>query len=77
MLLFWYVDAKGSLTQGTVKEENGKLIHEFQETAPDGKTANFVARVTPHGDAGWDNEILARKSDGTAPIVKVHYKSAK
>ena len=77
VLVFWYVDAKGSLYQGTVKPENGKLVHEFQESEPDGKTAGFVARVTPHGDEGWDNEIFARKADDLAPIVKVHYEPSK
>ena len=77
VLLFWYVDAKGSLYQGTVKPENGKLVHEFQESEPDGKTADFVARVTPQGDEGWDNEIFARKANDLTPIVKVHYAAAK
>ena len=31
-IVFWYVDAKGSLTKGTVKMEDGKLVHQFQET---------------------------------------------
>jgi hypothetical protein len=26
VIVFWYVDAKGSLTQGTVKVEDGKLV---------------------------------------------------
>src|SRR5215211_4047638 len=43
VIVFWYVDAKGSLTKGTVKIEDGKLVHEFQETELDGKTADYVA----------------------------------
>src|SRR6202040_1924206 len=31
MIVFWYVDAAGSLSKGTVKVEDGKLVHEFQE----------------------------------------------
>src|SRR5438093_9369908 len=50
VIVFWYVDAKGSLTKGTVKMEDGKLVHQFQETESDGKTADYVARVTPHGN---------------------------
>src|SRR5450432_2885305 len=76
-IAFWYVDAEGSLSQGTVKMEDGKLVHEFQEVHGDGKSADFTARVTPHGDAGWENEILARKPDGLTPIVKVHYEPTK
>jgi hypothetical protein len=75
-IVFWYVDAKGSLSKGTVKSEDGKLVHEFQETQPDGKTAAFVARVTPQGDRGWDNEILARKGNDLVPVVKVRYEVA-
>jgi hypothetical protein len=76
VIVFWYVDAKGSLTKGTVRLEDRKLIHEFQETEPDGKTAEYVARVTPHGDQSWDNEIFARKANGLTPLVKVRYEVA-
>jgi hypothetical protein len=77
VIVFWYVDAEGTLTKGTVKMKDGKLVHEFQETQPDGKTAEFVARVTPHGNEGWDNEIFARKANGLTPLVKVRYQIAK
>ena len=40
-IVFWYVDAKGGLTKGIVKMEAGKLVHEFQETEPDGKTVGI------------------------------------
>ena len=76
VIVFWYVDAKGSLTKGTVKMEGGKLVHEFQETEPDGKTAEYVARVTPHGHEAWDNEILTRTANGLTPLVKVRYEVA-
>ena len=75
-IVFWYVDAKGSLSTGTVKLEDGKLVHEFQETQPDGKTASYVARVTPQGDRAWENEILARKENALTTIVKVRYEVA-
>jgi hypothetical protein len=77
VIVFWYVGAEGSLTKGTVKMENGKLIHEFQEIQPDGKTAQYVARVTPHGNEAWDNEIFARNGNGLTPLVKVRYEIAK
>jgi dipeptidyl aminopeptidase/acylaminoacyl peptidase len=73
VIVFWYVAADSALTKGTVKMEEGKLVHEFQETQPDGKTADFIARVTPQGDQGWENEIFARKDKDLTPIVKVHY----
>jgi hypothetical protein len=76
VIVFWYVDAKGSLSKGTVKVEDGKLVHEFQETQPDGKIASYVARVTPHGEQGWENEILARGEKGLTPLVKVRYEVA-
>jgi hypothetical protein len=63
---------RNALTKGTVKMEEGKLVHEFQETQPDGKTADYIAHVTPQGDQGWDNEIFARKDKDLTPIVKVH-----
>jgi hypothetical protein len=76
VIVFWYVDAKGGLTKGTVKLEDGKLVHEFQETGPDGKTAEYVARVTPHGDQSWDNEIFARKANDLTLLVSVRYEVA-
>ncbi len=76
VIVFWYVDAKGSLSKGTVKQEEGKLVHEFEEIQPDGKTASFVARVTPQGERGWENEILARKGNELVPVVKVQYEAA-
>src|SRR6266550_3363280 len=76
VIVFWYVDAEGGLAKGTVKMTDAKLVHEFQETQPDGKTAKYVARVTPHGDQSWDNEILARKANGLTALVKVRYEVA-
>jgi hypothetical protein len=76
VIVFWYVSAEGSLTKGTVRMEDGKLVHEFQEAQPDGTTAEYVARVTPHGDQSWDNEILARKANGLTALVKVRYEAA-
>ncbi|MDB6148254.1 MAG: hypothetical protein JWO45_1918 [Spartobacteria bacterium] len=76
VIAFWYVDAKGGLSEGTVKVEDGKLVHEFQEIQPDGKTAEYVARVTPHGDQAWENEIFAKKDGGLTPLVKVRYQVA-
>jgi len=75
-IVFWYVDAKGGLTKGIVKMEEGKLVHEFQESQPDGKTADYVARVTNHGGESWENEIFARKDGKLTPIVKVLYERA-
>ena len=76
VIVFWYVDAKGSLTKGTVKMEEGKLVHEFQEIESDGRTADYVARVTPHESEAWDNEIFARKGNGLTPLIKVRYEVA-
>ena|SRR5207248_3531218 len=75
-IVFWYVDAKGALTRGTVKVEGSQLVHEFQETESDGKTSEYVAKVTPHGNEAWDNEIFARKAEGLTPVVKVRYEIA-
>src|SRR6266496_66896 len=76
VIAFWYVDAKGSLTKGTVKMEEGKLVHEFQEIESDGRTADYVSRVTPHGSEAWDNEIFARKGNALTPLAKVRYEVA-
>jgi hypothetical protein len=74
-IVFWYVDAKGNLSTGTVKIDSGKLVHEFQETQPDGKTASYVARVTPEGDRAWGNEILAWKDNTLVTVVRVRYEA--
>ena len=73
-ILFWYADAAGNLSEGSVKMEDGKLVHEFQEIHGDGKAQSLVARVTPlpNGE-GWDNEILARKDGVLKPVVQVRY----
>jgi hypothetical protein len=76
VIVFWYVGAEGSLTKGTVKMEGGKLVHEFQEIQLDGKTAEYVARVTPRGNEAWDNEIFARRANDLTPLVKVRYEIA-
>ena len=74
-IAFCYIGAEGALTRGTVKAENGKLIHEFQQTLPDGKTSEYVARVTPNGDKSWENEIQTRGEKGLTTIVKVRYEA--
>ena len=76
IIVFWYVDAKGGLTKGTVKLEEGKLVHQLQETESDGATADYVARVTRHGTEAWDNEIFAQKGNALTPMVKVRYEPA-
>jgi len=77
LIVFWYVDAQGSLTKGTVKMEGATLVHEFEELTGDGKSAAYLAKVTLHGDESWDNEIFARSSAGLQPMVKVRYEIAK
>jgi hypothetical protein len=75
-IAFWYVDADGNLTKGTVKMQAGELIHEFEEIGADGKSSAYLAKVTPHGEQSWDNEILARHGSDLKPIVKVTYEVA-
>lgn len=76
LILFWYIGADGSLTKGTVKKEGATLVHDFEETQSDGKTAKFVARVTPN-EQGWSNEIFAQTDSGVKPIVGVQYTPAR
>jgi hypothetical protein len=75
-IAFWYVDAEGSLTKGMVKMEDGKLVHEFKEIKGNGETSDFVAKVTPNGEQGWENEIFAREGSKLTPMVKVRYEIA-
>ena len=72
-LVFVYVGADGGLSDGTVQLEDGKLVHEFREIHSNGKSAQFLARVTPHGTDSWDNAIFARKGDKLTPLVQVQY----
>lgn len=76
LILFWYIGADGSLTKGTVKSEGATLVHDFEETQSDGKTAKYVARVTPNAQ-GWRNEIFAQTDSGLKPIVGVQYTPAR
>ena len=75
-IVFWYVDPQAGLTIGTVQMEEGKLVHAFEEITADGKSAAYVAKVTPHGEASWENEIFVRRGNDLAPIVKVRYEIA-
>jgi hypothetical protein len=77
VIAFWYVDAEGSLTKGTVKIEGEKLVHEFEQIRGDGKSSMYVANVTPHGDQGWENEISSRDGAELKSLVKVRYEIAK
>ena len=77
VIAFWYVDAQGSLTKGTVRTEGATLVHEFEEVSRDGKLSSYLAKVTPHGNESWDNEIFARNAEGLKPIVKVRYEIMK
>ena len=72
-LMFVYSNAEGGLFEGTVRVEDGKLVHEFQEIHPDGKIDPLLARVTPHGTESWDNAIFARKDGALTPLVQVQY----
>jgi dipeptidyl aminopeptidase/acylaminoacyl peptidase len=75
-IAFWYVDAEGNLTKGTVKIEGGQLVHEFEETKGDGTSSAYVAKVTPDGERAWQNEIFARRGGELTSIVKVRYEIA-
>lgn len=75
-IVFWYVGADRSFTRGTVKIENGVLVHDFEEIQSDGKSAAYLARVTPEGDQAWQNEIF-RKENTSTPMVKVRYTIAR
>lgn len=77
-IVFTYVGAEGDLSEGTVTDEDGVLVHNFRQIhAADGKTEEFVARVTPHGSEGWDNAIFARKGDALTKIVQVEYRPSR
>jgi hypothetical protein len=76
-IIFVYSDAKGGLYEGTVRLEDGKLVHEFQEIDPNGKIELLLARVTPHGTDSWDNAIFARKDGALTPLVQVQYLAAR
>lgn len=75
-IVFWYVDAEGGLTKGKIKTEDGKLVHEFDQITPDGKSTAYVAKVTPQGEQAWQNEIFERHDKQLKPIVNVRYEIA-
>ena len=75
-IVFWYVGAEGNLTKGTVKIEGVQLVHSFEETEANGKSSAYVAKVTPHGEESWENEIFARRGSDLVPMVKVRYEIA-
>jgi dipeptidyl aminopeptidase/acylaminoacyl peptidase len=76
VIAFWYVDAEGNLTKGTVKADGEKLVHEFEQIKGDGKSFTFVANVTRQGEKSWENEISSRAGSELKPIVKVRYEIA-
>jgi len=76
VIAFWYFDAEGTLTKGTVKAEGEKLVHEFEQIKGDGKSSTFVANVTRQGEQSWENEISSRTGRELKLIVKVRYEIA-
>ena len=68
--------AEGGLTKGKVKVEDGKLVHEFDQIAPDGKSASYVAKMTPQGEQAWQNEIFEQHGTELKPLVNVRYEIA-
>ena len=75
-IVFWYVGAEGDLTQGKVKTENGKLVHEFNQIGSNGKSTPFVAKVTPQNEQAWRNEIFQRQGNELKPVANVLYEIA-
>ena len=75
-IVFWYVDAEGTLTRGKIRTGDGKLVHEFDQIASDGKSASYVAKVTPQGEQAWENEIFEHRGTELKPIVQVRYEVA-
>ena len=76
VIVFWYVDAEGNLTKGTVKTEGEKLIHDFEQIKGDGKSSLCVAKVTPQDHESWENEIFSRNGSELKQVVKVRYEKA-
>lgn len=72
-LWFVYVSAEGNFSEGIVRPEDGKLVHDFREIQKDGSVGDYVARVTPHGTESWDNAIFARNGDTLKPLAQVQY----
>jgi hypothetical protein len=77
VIVFWYVDSKGGLYEGTVKPESGALVHEFKLTDAKGEVSEFTARQTMDGTNAWVNEIFSRKDGNLEPEVKVRYEKVK
>jgi hypothetical protein len=70
---FVWLGAEGDVSRGSVTPGDGKLVHDFQVTHPDGKSDSYVARVTLESDGSWTNEILAKKNGTLSPFIKVSY----
>lgn len=70
---FVWSDAEGNLSRGNVTQSDGKLVHDFQITRPDGKSESYVARLTPQSDGSWTNEILLKKGGALTRVVQVTY----
>ena len=76
-IMFIYVDAGGTLTQGLVNIADGVLVHEFQTADSDGKIGHYRARATPQGVDAWTNEISEVKDGKSIPMVTVRYEKIK
>lgn len=77
VIVFWYVDAEGALTKGKIKTDDGKLVHDFDQIASDGKSSTYVAKVAPRRDEqAWQNEIFERHGTELKPVVNVRYEIA-
>jgi hypothetical protein len=71
-----YTDADGSLTKGSIRQEDGVLVNDLVETAPDGKETPIRVRLTRIGDNLFENAIFVPKDGRWAPLVTVTYRRA-
>jgi len=76
-LVIFYSDDSGSLTTGTIAQENGVLVNDLTVTEAGGKTYPVRVRLTKEGADAFTNGIFLQKDGAWVPFVTVRYERKK
>jgi hypothetical protein len=73
VLVMFYTDSSGALTEGTVAVEGNVLAHELTLTNKTGAVDNIRVRLTKLGSDAFTNEIFSQKDGAWTKFVEVRY----
>ena len=75
-LVFLYTDNEGSLSEGSITNENGVIVHDFTVAEANGTISKIQARITFESSNVFTNEIFKSKEGKWEKFVSVRYERA-